>query len=157
MKILVVCLGNICRSPMAEGILRNKISEMKLNIEVDSAGTGDYHVGECPDDRAISTAKKFGIDISKLCARQFSKADFDKFDRIYAMDSSNYKNIIRLASNDEQRKKVFHFYSSNDKGLDVPDPWYGGMDDFISVFKLLEKNSDLILEGLLKNLEKKTN
>src|SRR5205085_11264860 len=102
----VVCLGNICRSPMAEGILRKKITEKNLSFIVDSAGTANYHVGEPPDERAINTSKKFNVDISKLRGRQFTTKDFDTFDRIYAMDNSNYKNILRLARNENDKKKV---------------------------------------------------
>ena len=96
MKILIVCLGNICRSPMAEGILRKKISDKKLNIQVDSAGTANYHVGEAPDSRAIRAAMHYGVDISHLRGRQFDQSDFDHFDRIYAMDTSNFRNILKL-------------------------------------------------------------
>jgi protein-tyrosine phosphatase len=149
MKVLVVCLGNICRSPMAEGILRKKIIDKKLSYTVDSAGTADYHVGEAPDHRAIMTANKFGIDISKLRGRQFSENDFDNFDRIYAMDSSNYKNILRLARNEKDKKKVFYFLRNEKQGLDVPDPWYGGTEDFIQVFKLLDEMSNHIIEELM--------
>ena len=148
MKILVVCLGNICRSPMAEGILRNKIKENKLDIEVDSAGTADFHVGENPDARAIATSKKFGIDISGLRGRQFTGADFDRFDLIYAMDHSNFNNIIGLARNPADTKKVFFFYAKEGNGIDVPDPWFGGQEGFVSVFDILEKSSERILREL---------
>ncbi len=148
MKILVVCLGNICRSPMAEGILRSKIKEKKLVIVVDSAGTADYHVGESPDARAIATSKKFGIDISSLRGRQFIADDFDRFDFIYAMDHSNYNNIKRLARNSGDIKKIFFFYTKENNALDVPDPWFGGPEGFIDVFDILEESSDRILSEL---------
>src|SRR6185369_11326473 len=103
MKILMVCLGNICRSPLAEGILRNKITVEAENfpplrqVVVDSAGTGNWHVGEHPDRRAIQVANKFGVDISKLTGRQFSVKDFDEFDKIFVMDRENYNDVLILA------------------------------------------------------------
>ena len=97
MKILMVCLGNICRSPLAEGILKSKVSS---GVAVDSAGTGSWHAGELPDTRSIKTAQEHGIDITNQRARQFSASDFKKFDLIYAMDNSNYRNIIALANTD---------------------------------------------------------
>ena len=106
MRILMVCLGNICRSPMAEGIMRKKTFEKNLPIEVDSAGTANYHVGENPDARAIAVALTYGVDISKLLGRQFKTIDFDNFDRIYAMDSSNHKYILQLARNESDRNKM---------------------------------------------------
>src|SRR3954470_16771679 len=106
MKILIVCLGNICRSPMAEGILRKKIEERQLDFIVDSAGTADYHVGESPDRRAIEAAHSFGVNISEFCGRQFTRKDFEDFDVIYAMDKSNYRNIIKLAKNQNDINKV---------------------------------------------------
>ena len=106
MRVLMVCLGNICRSPIAEGILRHKAAEKGLDIITDSAGTSAFHVGEAPDHRMILTAGKNGIDISDLSARQFISADYQNFDLIYAMDESNYENMIRLANNDSDREKV---------------------------------------------------
>src|SRR5260221_14302161 len=100
-RILMVCLGNICRSPLAEGILREKVKGKGLDVEIDSAGTGDYHIGEHPDVRAIKIARKYGVDISQLFARQFSSGDFDSFDKIYVMDRSNFEDVISLARNKE--------------------------------------------------------
>ena len=105
--------------------MRKKISDKKLPITVDSAGTAKYHVDECPDHRAIATARSYGVDISKLRGRQFNVKDFDDFDRIYVMDASNYKNVLRLARNENDKKKVFYFLNEGKKGLDVPDPWFG--------------------------------
>src|ERR1035437_10893434 len=104
--ILMVCLGNICRSPLAEGLLRSKIEKLNIDIYIDSAGTGNSHIGEHPDNRSIVNAKKHGIDISKLKARQFQVDDFDKFDIIFAMDSSNYSDIISFARNEKDKHKV---------------------------------------------------
>lgn len=130
MKVLMVCLGNICRSPLAEGILR----EMQPSWEIDSAGTAGYHIGSAPDPRMISTAAGHQIDISMLRARQFTSADFDAFDRIYAMDSSNYTDILSLASSAEDRAKVQMMLG---EGKNVPDPYYGGDEGFETVYQLL--------------------
>ena len=105
-KILMVCLGNICRSPLAEGILREKIKETSMEIAIDSAGTSNYHIGEHPDKRTIENALKHNINISKLKARQFSVLDYDNFDLIFVMDSSNYSDVISLARNNEDIRKV---------------------------------------------------
>lgn len=126
MKILMVCLGNICRSPLAEGILRHKSSKRKLNWFIDSAGTGAWHIGERPDPRSVLTARKHGIDISEQRARQLKQEDLDKFDLILAMDQNNYREILRLAENDKHKKKVqlimnFNQPESNEA---VPDPYW---------------------------------
>lgn len=132
MKILMVCLGNICRSPMAEGIMRNLGGN---KIEVDSAGTAGYHIGSQPDKRMIATAFEHGIDISNLSARQFQADDFDLFDVIFAMDSSNYRNIISLAKDDNDKQKVKMMLENSN----VPDPYYGGDKEFEHVYKLLHE------------------
>jgi len=103
-KIVMVCLGNICRSPLAEGILASKLPENKF--KVNSAGTGSWHIGHSPDERSILTAKKHQLDISKQKGRQFKVSDFDEFDYIYVMDNSNYQDVIALATIEEHRKKV---------------------------------------------------
>ena len=133
----MVCLGNICRSPLAEGILRNKISNM--NVTVDSAGTAGYHIGSKPDPRAIDIAKKNNIDISSLRARKFERSDFINFDKIYVMDKNNYYDIIDLAENKEQTSKVILITDVIDSDSFVPDPYYGDLADFEKVFNLLEK------------------
>ncbi len=140
MRILMVCLGNICRSPMAEGILKQKLKENNLAFEVDSAGTGDWHSGEHPDPRAIATAQKFGVNISKLVARQFRVSDFENFDIIFAMDQKNLNDILALARNESDRNKVELLlnYVPHRKDKNVPDPWFGEADGFISVFQLLD-------------------
>jgi len=131
-KILMVCLGNICRSPLAEGILKSKVDSNK--IFVDSAGTGNYHIGHLPDSRSIEVARKNKIDISKQRCRQFQITDFDEFDCIYVMDTSNYQNIIILARNESDKNKVKLIL--NDES--VPDPYYGGDSGFENVFNLLD-------------------
>ncbi len=148
MKILMVCLGNICRSPMAEGVLRSKLGD--LDVEIDSAGTSNYHEGDNPDARAVKTMRKKGIDISKLTARQFEVADFDRYDRIYAMDSSNYKNILNLARNEADKEKVEMFVNELLPGSngEVPDPYFGGPDGFEEVYKLLDETTDRIIDKL---------
>lgn len=146
----MVCLGNICRSPMADGLLRGKIRDTGLSVVVDSAGTAAYHVGEAPDHRMRKTAKELGFPIDDLRARQFVQSDFDKFDRIYAMDKSNYENIIRLArtNHDIQKVELILNASLPGKDLEVPDPYYGGEQGFIEVFNLLDKATDIILTDL---------
>lgn len=141
MKILMVCLGNICRSPLAEGVLRSKLDE---TFFVDSAGTGDWHVGRSPDKRSVAVAKKYGIDISGQRARQFNPNDFDQFDLIFVMDSSNYDDVVNLAKNDDQRKKVQMILGDKN----VPDPYYGGEEGFENVFRLLDDATDEILNEL---------
>src|SRR5215468_4732803 len=103
MKILLVCMGNICRSPIAEGIMRKIAAERKLNVKLDSAGTSSWHAGEHPDRRAINVAAKQGIDISKLIARPFTREDYQNFDRIYAMDESNLEDVLALAHSEADR------------------------------------------------------
>ena len=125
MKILMVCLGNICRSPLAEGILKEKIRERGLDWQVDSAGTGGWHAGEQPDPRSIQTARRHGIDLTDQRARQFRPADLEQFDLILAMDASNRSDILRSAGNEAQRSKVemvMNFlHPAADQ--DVPDPY----------------------------------
>lgn len=147
MKILMVCLGNICRSPMAEGILKHKIHALGLNWQVDSAGTGSWHVGEAPDPRSISTSAENGIDISDQRARQFKQRDFDAFDLILAMDSSNYNNIVQLAREDSDRQKVNLLlnYSHPGQNRAVPDPYFEG--GFQAVFEMIEAAVD----GLIRD------
>jgi protein-tyrosine phosphatase len=147
MRVLMVCLGNICRSPMAEGILTNAAKENGLSVEVDSAGTGNYHIGEHPDPRAIGTAGKFGVDISKLSARQFTKADFKNFDHIFVMDKSNYDNVISLARTQAEKEKVRLYLSLIPSYPidEVPDPWFGGPEGFVDVFKMLEKATEAFI------------
>ncbi|WP_177176609.1 low molecular weight protein-tyrosine-phosphatase [Hyunsoonleella jejuensis] len=145
-KILMVCLGNICRSPLAEGILKSKLPENKFFI--DSAGTGAYHIGNKPDMRSIAVAKENGIDISNLRARQFVKQDFSDFDLIYAMDESNFRHIIKMARNDEDIAKVKLILNeiAPNQNKSVPDPYYGGDKGFESVFQMLDEACDKIAE-----------
>ena len=146
----MVCLGNICRSPLAEGILKAKTNH--LDVVVDSAGTAAYHVGEQPDIRSIEIANKYGIDLTPQRARQFSVNDFDEFDKIYAMDNSNYANIISLARDERDRNKVDVILNeSNPKSFQsVPDPYYGGENGFQNVYDMLDEACNIITQNLEK-------
>mgnify|MGYP002141333060 FL=1 len=126
MRILMVCLGNICRSPLAEGILRHKANLKGLNWHIESAGTGAWHVGQAPDPRSQKVALLHGIDISKQKAQQFSPYHLETFDKIYAMDSSNYQDIIRHAKNEIEKNKVELLMNNSEPGKNkaVPDPYY---------------------------------
>ena len=143
-KVLMVCLGNICRSPLAEGILQSKLP--KKDYIIDSAGTANYHIGAAPDKRSVLIAKKFGIDISQQKCRQITKSDFEYFDYIYVMDTSNYKNVIAIAPNEASKQKVKLILNEVDStsDLEVPDPYYGEMEDFVRVFHLLDEACTLI-------------
>ncbi len=140
-KILMVCLGNICRSPLAEGIMLKLIADNTLNIEIDSAGTSNYHVGEHPDKRTIANAAKHQVDLSKLIARQFRVSDFDTFDKIYVMDRSNLSTVLALAKNESQKAKVDLLLNATypHKNLEVPDPYFGGDEGFEDVFQMVYK------------------
>jgi protein-tyrosine phosphatase len=144
----MVCLGNICRSPLAEGILQSKInSEI---IQVDSAGTAAYHVGELPDIRSIEVAKQYGIDLTKQRARKFTVKDFDLFDLIYAMDADNYQNILTLARGEEDVQKVRMILNETkpNSNLNVPDPYYGGNDGFENVYQMLDTACTIIADKI---------
>jgi len=148
-KILMVCLGNICRSPLAHGILASKLPEDKFFI--DSAGTANYHVGDLPDSRSIETARKNGLDITNQRGRQFKVIDFDIFDHIYVMDGSNYANVLRLARNDADRSKVKPILEEiqPNSGAEVEDPYYGGPKGFDIVYQQLDEACNIIAERLL--------
>ncbi|APD05813.1 protein-tyrosine-phosphatase [Flavobacteriaceae bacterium UJ101] len=148
MKILMVCLGNICRSPLAEGIMKAKAIQYQFDFEVDSAGTAAYHVGELPDERSIAVAKKYGIDLTDQRARQFIKSDFANFDIIFAMDQSNYNNILSLATDSSERNKVHLILNEShpNQNLEVPDPYYGGDQGFENVFSLLDNACEAFIK-----------
>lgn len=149
-KVLMVCLGNICRSPLAEGILKSKVSSDK--VFVDSAGTAAYHVGNLPDSRSIQIADAYGIDIRNQRARAFKVDDFESFDFIYAMDKSNYNNIVSLAKNELDRSKVKMILNElhPNQNQEVPDPYYGGNQGFENVYQLLDASCDLIAKKITK-------
>ncbi len=150
----MVCLGNICRSPLAEGIMHDKITKRGLPAEVDSAGTAAYHVGEPPDPRSREIAAKRGIDITHQRARKFEVADFDRFDKIYAMDKFNYSDIIHKARNENDKKKVEMIMATvhPTNTVDVPDPYYGGDRGFEKVYEMLDSSCEFIADMI----EKKT-
>ena len=150
MKILMVCLGNICRSPLAEGILQAKVNSIGLDIKIDSAGTGGWHVGQGPDHRAVAIANKYGIDISQQQARQFSSTDFESFDIIYVMDGSNLSDIVSLAKKKEDIEKVKLILNEISPNTDnpVPDPYYGIGDGFEKVYQLLDEACEMIIKKI---------
>lgn len=147
MKILMVCLGNICRSPLAEGIMKTKAQKHGLDWQVDSAGTGSWHSGERPDSRSINTARHHGIEIESQRARQIASPDFDRFDLILAMDETNYRDILALAENEEQRNKVNMImnYLHPGENHNVPDPYWND-DGFEAVFQMLDAACDKIVK-----------
>lgn len=148
MKILMVCLGNICRSPLAEGILRKKVEEHQLDWVIDSAGTSSFHSGDKPDRRSIKIAKEHDIDISKQRSRVFRAYDLEEFDIIYAMDSANYQDIIRHTQSEKEQAKVKLIMNELEPGMNinVPDPYYGEFG-FQNVFGMLDKACDVIVES----------
>lgn len=144
MKILMVCLGNICRSPLAEGILQTKVGENHL---VDSAGTGDWHVGEQPDRRSVAVAKKYGVDISDQHAMHFNPVFFDEFDLIFAMDEQNLIDLQKLTRNEEEQSKIKLILKDGiGQTQNVPDPYYDGEDAFEHVYQLLDEATDGIIK-----------
>ena len=138
----MVCLGNICRSPLAQGILESKVDPNK--IKVDSAGTAAYHIGNSPDPRSISIAKKHGIDLTSQCARQFNSRDFTNFSKIFVMDHANYKAVIAQAQTKEEIEKVSLILKDN---KEVPDPYYGSEEGFQNCYELLDEACDRIKES----------
>jgi protein-tyrosine phosphatase len=146
MKILMVCLGNICRSPLAHGILEHMAIEQGLNWEVDSAGTGNWHVGEGPDRRSTRTAREHGIDISKQICRHFRVDDFDEFDQIFVMDKNNLSDVLAKARNQQDKEKVKLLLGDKI----VPDPYYDDTQ-FEPVFKMVEEGCKAIIKQLNKD------
>jgi protein-tyrosine phosphatase len=149
-KILMVCLGNICRSPLAEGILQSKLPAGKFTV--DSAGTGNWHAGQQPDKRSVITAKNRGLDISCQKARQIKQSDFTEFDHIYVMDTSNLRDVTRLAPNDTAKAKVKLMMDEVFPGekIDVPDPYYGGPEGFDNVYDMLDEACEIVARKLIK-------
>jgi len=147
MKVLMVCLGNICRSPLAEGILQHKALLAGLNWKVDSAGTGNYHIGEAPHILSQKVARLNGIDISQQRCRQFRASDMEDFDLVYVMDHDNLKEVARISGslwNPFKTKLILNEVAPEDEA--VPDPWYGTEKDYHHVFGLLSSACDKIIE-----------
>jgi protein-tyrosine phosphatase len=144
MDILFVCLGNICRSPLAEGIMADKAEKLGLNIRVASAGFERFHNGDPADRRSVEVARRHGIDLTRHTASMFSERDFDRFDRIYVMDRHNYRDVMSLARDSQDEKKVDYLLNLSEPGSDreVPDPWYGGMEGFENVFRMIDRACD---------------
>jgi len=147
-KVLMVCLGNICRSPLAEGILKSKVDNE--SVFVDSAGTGGWHVGELPDARSIEVARLNGLSINDQRCRKFTAQDFEDFDVIYVMDKSNYDDVIALAKTDADVSKVRMILNemAADLNEEVPDPYYGSGNGFQHVYDLLDKACEQIAKHL---------
>lgn len=143
MKILMVCLGNICRSPLAHGVMENMVKKHGLDWEVDSAGTGGWHVGQQPDSRSIAVARKYGVDISTQACRKFHPLDFEVFDHILVMDMNNLRDVSTLAENEAELRKVSLFLKD---GI-VPDPYYND-DQFDEVYQMIEKRCIELIEEL---------
>lgn len=145
----MVCMGNICRSPMAQGIMEKKVKEYDLNFMVDSAGTIDYHEGEPPDNRAQAIMIAHGIDISRQRARQIRLQDLDSFDHIFVMDLTNYNDLLQIADPEQRDKiKLITDYAWPGKQVEVPDPYYGGREGFQNTFNLLNTACDAIAHHL---------
>ncbi len=146
----MVCLGNICRSPLAEGILASKLPADQF--VVDSAGTGSWHIGHAPDKRSIAVAEHHNLSIAHQKGRQFSTKDFDTFDYIYVMDISNYDTVIEMAKNDTQKNKVQMILNELFPGenVDVPDPYYGLTNGFENVYQMLDEACDVIAKKVIE-------
>ena len=147
-RVLMVCLGNICRSPLAEGLLRSKLDTSIF--EIDSAGTSTYHQGSLPDQRSIEVASKYGLDITNQKSRPFTKKDFQSFDYIYVMDSSNYEDVINMADNKEEEDKVNLILNTIYPGENqsVPDPYHDSVNGFEQVYHMLEESCSVIASEL---------
>lgn len=151
-RVLFVCLGNICRSPLAEGVFRNQVTAAGLasRFHIDSAGTGAWHAGEFPDSRMTATALKMGVDIRDQKARQFVKEDFERFDHIFVMDKSNLSDVLYLDADNAFGAKVrlFREFDPEPGDYQVPDPYFGGEKGFLDVFQIVERTSNIILHQL---------
>lgn len=150
MKILFVCLGNICRSPLAEGIMADKARKQHLNVEVDSCGFETFHRGDPADPRSVAVAAAHGIDLSNHVARMFTVRDFDHYDLIYVMDRSNYQDVMGVARDSQDEAKVDYILNLVTPGENrpVPDPWYGRKDGFENVYHLLDEACEILAQQI---------
>lgn len=157
-RVLMVCLGNICRSPLAEGVLKQVATQhgFQDRVEVDSAGTADYHVDDLPDRRSRQVASMHGFELDHV-GRQFKRHDFERFDWILVMDDSNYRDVISLAKSESERSKVHlitEFDPTKKYGKIVPDPYYGDLDDFIEVYRQLECCCEQFIRKVLSQADR---
>jgi protein-tyrosine phosphatase len=155
MKILFVCLGNICRSPLAKGILKSKLKKSHPITEVDSAGFEAFHKGDPADARSVAVAADHGVDLSGHRARMFSTLDFDRFDRIYVMDKKNYQDVAKLARTVGDMDKVDYIMNllSPEENKHIPDPWYGDSEEFEVVYQMLDEACDAMVRDI-KSIKK---
>jgi len=156
MKVLMVCLGNICRSPLAEGILKQKAADRGLKWQVDSAGTNGYHVGEAPHHLSQKVARSNGIDISDQCARQFVAEDFEKYDMIYVMADDVMNDVRKIAGKKFDENKIAYFrHQLHPSENNVPDPWYGDEDGYHEVFDLINDTCEAIVKNYMQKSKQK--
>jgi protein-tyrosine phosphatase len=146
--IIFVCMGNICRSPMAEGVFAHKAHTLGAELIIDSAGTHDYHIGAPPDERAQQTMRRAGYDIAQLRGRQVCQSDFEKFDYILAMDEANLQNLQKLAGKNSNKVQLYLNFSKQFHGMPVPDPYYGGEQGFAQVLAMVEDAADGLLQKI---------
>ncbi|MEJ7627453.1 MAG: low molecular weight protein-tyrosine-phosphatase [Ferruginibacter sp.] len=151
MKILMVCLGNICRSPLAEGLLRKKVRENDLNWTIESAGTNGYHTGEAPHHLSQKVAKCNGIDISEQISRRFIAKDFEQYDIIYVMAQDVFNDVKNITGDAFDKNKIKFFLDEihPGKNLDVPDPWYGDEEGYHDVYKIIDETCDAIIKNYI--------
>jgi len=156
-RVLFVCMGNICRSPLAEGLFRKVVQDRGLadRIEVDSAGTGSWHVGEPPDRRMQETALRHGVDLSDQAARQFEAEDLDAFDHIFVMDRDNLNDVLYLDRDERSGGKVrlFREFDPEPDDFQVPDPYYGGDGGFENVYSIVERTANVLLDRLVEEFD----
>ena len=153
-KILMVCLGNICRSPLAQGIMEAKLRKYQIAASVDSAGTLSYHAGHPPDERAVDIAKRYQVNIASQVARKIAKSDYDQYDFIFTMDKSVYHSVFAAAPEKHNQKvHLFLEYAGYNPGTEVPDPYYSDMEAFDKVFKLVDDACEKIVRKWYPNLK----
>lgn len=152
-RVLFVCLGNICRSPLGAAVMKKKVKDLRLedHIDIDSCGTSDYHIGDGPDPRTLASASRHGVPMDH-CARQLTAEDLRDFDFILAMDKNNYRHILQLAPDDlaKQKVRLMREFDPQARGSEVPDPYHGGEEGFQEVFEILDRSTDNFIRYLRK-------